>query len=315
MLRDAINRWLTRFLNQRIDRYERLHRNDTDLLKRHIRKGDVLLVEGDQRISAIIKHLTQSSWSHAALYIGDELVRRGGALSALAVEHFGEESEHLIVEALTEGVVVSPLVKYAEHNLRVCRPHRLRGSHLRTILDDAVRAIGWRYDMRNIVDLARHLVAASLMPRRLRRTALQFGSGAATEVICTSLIGRLFHRVGFPVLPSVSDLPDAESLEELQRGSWNPFRRWRARYSGVYRHRDPTLLTPRDFDMSPYFAIVKFNIVKQRGFDYGRIAWESGDAPAPAPVAPSDDPRPVLRLARGNGEEPAPARDRSPRRS
>jgi hypothetical protein len=310
LLRDAINRWLTRFLNQRIDRYERLHRNDTELLKRHIRKGDVLLVEGDQRISAIIKHLTQSSWSHAALYIGDELVRRGGALSALAVEHFGKEAEHLIVEALTEGVIVSPLVKYAEHNVRVCHPHRLRGPHLRIILDEAVRAIGWRYDMRNIVDLARHLAAVSLMPRRLRRNALQFGSGAATEVICTSLIGRLFHKVRFPVLPSVSELADAENAEDVHRGSWNPFRRWRARYSGVYRHRDPTLLTPRDFDLSPYFAIVKFNVVKQRGFDYGRIEWEESDASAAAPDAPVDDSRPALRLARSDREEPPPEHDR-----
>ena len=42
----------------------------------------------------------------------------------------------------------------------------------------------------------------------------------------------------------------------------------------MYRHRDPTLLTPRDFDLSPYFEIVKFNVIKQRGFDYERIEWE-----------------------------------------
>ena len=310
-MRGWITRWLTRFLNQRIDRSERLHHNDTNLLKRHIRKGDVLLVEGDQRISAIIKYLTHSSWSHAALYIGDELVRRGGALSTLAVEHFGDESEHLVVEALTEGVGVSPLVKYDEHNVRVCRPHRLRGPHLRIILDEAVRAIGWRYDMRNIFDLAYHSLAATLMPRRFRRHALQFGSGTSTEVICTSLIGRLFHSVGFPVLPSVSPPPDAEEAEEAQRSRWNPFRRWRARYSGVYRRRDPTLLTPRDFDLSPYFAIVKFNVVKQRGFDYGRIEWEETQQPAPTPDEPADGARPMLRLAKRTRQEPTPAHDRS----
>ena len=32
-----------------------------------IEPGDVLLVEGDNRISAIIKYLTQSTWSHSAL--------------------------------------------------------------------------------------------------------------------------------------------------------------------------------------------------------------------------------------------------------
>ena len=29
-----------------------------------------MLVEGDNRISAIIKYLTQSTWSHSALFVG-----------------------------------------------------------------------------------------------------------------------------------------------------------------------------------------------------------------------------------------------------
>ena len=54
--------------------------NDGDNLRRHIKKGDVVLVEGDQRVSEVIKYLTQSSWSHAAIYVGDELWRRNPAL-------------------------------------------------------------------------------------------------------------------------------------------------------------------------------------------------------------------------------------------
>src|SRR5947207_2647842 len=34
---------------------------------------DVLLVEGSTRISTAIKYLTQSTWSHAALYVGPQL--------------------------------------------------------------------------------------------------------------------------------------------------------------------------------------------------------------------------------------------------
>jgi hypothetical protein len=292
LLRAWINRRLTQFLNQQVSRYERLYHNDVDLLKRHIRKGDVVLVEGDQRISAIIKHLTHSSWSHAALYVGDELVRRGGALRKLALEAFGDEAEHLLVEALMEGVVVSPLVKYAEKNVRVCRPHRLRSQHLRSILDEAVSSIGWGYDMRNVLDLARHMVMAALMPQRYRHDVMQFGSGVATAVICTSLIGRLFHGVGFPVLPSVTPPAPSEEADGPQRSGWRLWRRSRASYSGVYRQRDPTLLTPRDFDLSPYFEIVKFNVIRQKGFDYERIEWHAGDeeelpAAAPASAAPS----------------------------
>ena len=56
----------------------------------------------------------------------------------------------------------------------------------------------------------------------------------------------------------------------------------------MYRRRDPTLLTPRDFDLSPYFEIVKFNVIRQRGFDYERIEWEESaeeELPAAAPAS------------------------------
>jgi hypothetical protein len=249
--------------------------NDLDQLKATIRKGDVLLVEGDQRVSAVIKYLTRSSWSHAVIYIGDELLRRGDDLKQGARETFGDDSDHLIVEALFDGVVASPLSKYIDFNIRLCRPHRLRSDHLKIILDEAVKAIGWRYDLRNILDLAVHLIYVSLLPGRHREKVLRFGSGASSQVICTSLLGQLFHKVGFPVLPSVT-YPTGSGGAEAPVGrrpwSWMSRRR-RALYSGLYRRRHPTLLTPRDFDLSPYFEIVKFSVVQERKFDYSRIEW------------------------------------------
>ncbi len=38
------------------------------LVEAALRPGDVLLVEGTSRLSSAIKYLTQSTWSHAALY-------------------------------------------------------------------------------------------------------------------------------------------------------------------------------------------------------------------------------------------------------
>ncbi len=40
-------------------------------LRAALRPGDVLLVEGGMKVSAAIKYLTQSTWSHAALYVGE----------------------------------------------------------------------------------------------------------------------------------------------------------------------------------------------------------------------------------------------------
>jgi hypothetical protein len=275
---------LARYMSEPIGHYDLRGRNDFDQLKSTIRKGDVLLIDGDQRVSSVIKYLTRSSWSHAVLYIGDELLRRDGDLKRRSRETFGDSADHLIVEALFDGVVVSPLEKYIDYNVRLCRPHRLRSDHLKIVLDDAVAAIGWRYDLRNILDLAVHLVFVSLLPGRHREQALRFGSGASSQVICTSLLGQLFHKVGFPVLPSVT-YPDGPGVGEgpVQKRRWSlyPFRR-RKRRVGLYRRRHPTLLAPRDFDLSPYFEIVKFNLVSESRFDYSRIEW------APEEVEPQD---------------------------
>jgi hypothetical protein len=94
-------------------------------------------------------------------------------------------------------------------------------------------------------------------------------------VICTSLLGQLFHKVGFPVLPSVT-YPEGSGAQEapIRRGRWSLFpRRRRNRHLGLYRRRHPTLLAPRDFDLSPYFQIVKFNLIPERKFDYSQIEW------------------------------------------
>jgi len=300
----GIRRWITDrlvgFLTDPLPGYEHRGWNDPEALRRQIRKGDVLLVDGDSRVSAMIKYLTQSSWSHSVFYIGDEMLRRGGEHAEQARQAFGEEAAHLLVEALPQGVVASPLSKYIDFNIRLARPHRLRAEHLQSILDDHVAAIGWRYDLRNIFDLARYLVPLSLIPSRLRRTALHFGSGVPTEVICSSLIGQIFQKVRFPILPAV-EFPDDAQTSVRRRGRLLRliFGYDSVRYTGIFHMRHPTLLTPRDFDLSPYFEIIKFNVITDGNFDYTRIQWakEQPEPPGKLPVAANDR----------EGEEPEPS--------
>ena len=47
---------LVGLLTEPLPDYERRGWNDPDALRRHIRKGDVLLVDGDSRVSAMIKY-------------------------------------------------------------------------------------------------------------------------------------------------------------------------------------------------------------------------------------------------------------------
>ena len=69
--------WLGRKLSQRLQRetpgQEPFVPPDQDALRRTLRPGDVLLVAGANKLSTAIKYLTQSTWSHAALYVGDVL--------------------------------------------------------------------------------------------------------------------------------------------------------------------------------------------------------------------------------------------------
>jgi hypothetical protein len=118
--------------------------------------------------------------------------------------------------------------------------------------------------------------------------------------MCSSLLGKLFGRVRFPILPQMDgpcagDAPGTGPTTLLRR----IFGYESEAYTGLFRMRHPTLLTPRDFDLSPYFETIKFNVVADGRFDYQRIQWvelegEPGDHPRPYGALPAPraaDPR------------------------
>lgn len=265
--RRVLAEWFVRQITRPRREYRRFVFNDPDRLKSRIRPGDVVLVDGDHRVSQVVKYLTMSSWSHSAIYIGSALLRDPARRLDLR-RLYGREARYLIVEVLLgEGVVVSPLVKYIDYNIRVCRPFGLTKEQLRTVLDYAIARVGFTYDRRNIFDLFRYLLPLKLIPMRLREEALHFGSGKETETICSSLLAEAFAAVGFKILP-----------EHVRRNAVTsgPLRRWlfgrptSRVYSGVLRTRHPSLCVPQDFDLSPYFDIVKFNARDPVRFDHVR---------------------------------------------
>src|ERR1700722_3369171 len=95
---DTVGKLIAGYLQKEVPGYEPFTPSDPEHLRGIIAPGDVLLVEGNNRISGIIKYLTQSTWSHAALYVG---VIDG------AVESDGEP--HVLIEAnIGEGVTSAP---------------------------------------------------------------------------------------------------------------------------------------------------------------------------------------------------------------
>jgi hypothetical protein len=259
--------WFVREITRSRREYRRFVFNDERRLKSHIRPGDVVLVDGDQRVSQAVKYLTMSPWSHSAMYVGSALLRDPANRQEIR-RRFGQEARYLIVEALVDqGVVISPLVKYIDFNIRICRPVGLTRERIETVLEHVLSRVGFTYDRRNIFDLFRYLLPLQLIPMRLREDALHFGSGRETETICSSLLAEAFDRIGHPILRMHIRRRAVVRGKLRQRIFGRPTRSVR---SGFLNARHPTLCVPQDFDLSPYFDVVKFNAREPIEFDYTR---------------------------------------------
>ena len=247
---DGIGRLLANYLEKPAQGYEPFTPTDPKALRETLRPGDVILVEGNNHISGVIKYLTQSTWSHAALYVGPI----GDRVTA-------DDEPLVLVEAnIGEGVVAAPLSKYARFHTRICRPTGLTDEDRARVCTYASERIGFDYDLKNIIDLMRYLLLMPI-PQRWRRRMMSLGSGHPTRIICSALIAQAFENVRYPILPKVTLLESEAAREEILE----------IRHSSLY--------APRDFDISPYFEVVKPTLV--RGFDYKAMAWL--DLPATDP--------------------------------
>ena len=239
-IKAAIGRALAHYLQKQRPDYVIFGATPPDKLRAALRPGDVLLVEGDRRISVAIKYLTHSTWSHAAFYTGDP----------------GAE----LIEAEAErGVHTSPLTDYVGLNTRICRPVNLSPADQAQVMAFMRGSIGKTYDLQNVFDLIRFLLPQPPVPRRWRRRLLALGSGDPTRAICSTLIAEAFEQVRYPILPDVKYEQDGAARREILH----------------IRHH--SLFTPRDFDLSPYFRIIKPTV--ESGFDYKMLRWVIGALP------------------------------------
>jgi Permuted papain-like amidase enzyme, YaeF/YiiX, C92 family len=208
---------LAGYLNQPIKRYEPFAISDPQRLAAALIPGDVLLVEGNRRISTAIKYLTQSTWSHAALYVGDF-----GGTGA------GVDAPTLIEADVERGVIAVQLTSVAGVNTRVCRPVGLESADRQRVCQYAIERLGLTYDLKNIIDLARYLLPVPPVPVCWRRRMLALGSGDPTRAICSTLIARAFQSVRYPILPRIErgalSGPDAREYGRTRDPSHSPLR-------------------------------------------------------------------------------------------
>ncbi len=252
---DRIGAGIAKILNKQTSGYEPYTPSDFNTLCRTLEPGDVLLVEGNQKVSAVIKYLTQSTWSHSAIFVGN----------ALPEPEDGSERPRLIEVNVGEGCVAVRLSNYQSFNTRICRPVGLTFEDRDQLVDFMISKIGLQYDTKNIIDLLRYLLPTPPVPVRWRRRMLAFGSGTPTRAICSSLIAQAFQEVQYPILPEVAP-------HEGHTGVKSAYSR-----KEILHIRHHSLFAPRDFDLSPYFRVVKPTI--EHGFDYKKLTW-SGEVSA-----------------------------------
>lgn len=260
---DGIGKLIARYLMKEAEGYAPFTPSNPKNLKKILRPGDVLLIEGNTHIAGVIKYLTQSTWSHAALVVDP--------IPGVS-EPDGEP--HVLIEAnVGEGVITAPLSKYVKYHTRICRPVGLSEEDRQRVCEYATERVGLGYDTKNIVDLMRYLIPLPV-PQRWRRRMLSLGSGDPSRVICSALIAEAFQSVRYPILPKITQTGSRSARREILH----------IRHSSLY--------APRDFDISPYFEVVKPTLVN--GFDYRKLNW-ADKSPPPPEVAGKDSPfQPVI---------------------
>jgi hypothetical protein len=147
---------------------------------------------------------------------------------------------------VSKGIIRSDITELVGYHTRICRPVGLSPEETDAVCYHAVSKLGGTYDLRNVFDLVRYLVPILPFPARHRRKLLAFGSGDPTKAVCSTLVAEAFESVNYPILPK---LGRAQRLHK----------------------RHFSLITPRDFDVSPYFKVIKPTI--ELGFDFRTFAW------------------------------------------
>ena len=114
---------------------------------------------------------------------------------------------------------------------------------------------------------------------------LAIGSGDPTKAICSTLIAEAFASIRYPILPeNISINGKTYGVAPYVQSEVEHIRR-----HGLY--------TPRDFDVSPFFEIIKPGL---DGFDYRTLVWQPAGVVINAANADATDDA---------MDQPAPARE------
>ena len=213
---EVLGTQLAKFLTREHVHNYAYYRISIDDIKSILKPGDVVLVEGQSRVSSAIQFITNSNWSHAAVFIGK-------------TDFFN----HCLIEVkAVDGCTYTDIDTYIHHNLRICRPIFLDKRKKKILINHLIKKIGSKYDLKNIIDLIRYIYPNPPIPKKFRRNLIGIGAGDPTKAICSSLIAEAFKEIDHPILPFKGKSKNI-----------------------IVRH--PSFCLPKDFDISPFFQVIK----------------------------------------------------------
>ena len=217
-------------------------------------------------VATLTQHLAKP---HNATYLGSGKIVE---LKALMEQHGAEEAafdvqlsprqqrnlEKELEADVIDGVRAVKLSKYAGQHTRICRPVGLSDEDREKLVSFMTGRLGMHYDIKNAIDLIRYLLPQPPVPVKWRRRMLALGSGDPTRAICSTLIAQAFQSIRYPILPEITVKEDCKDGEDCAQAE-------------IMHIRHHSLFTPRDFDISPYFRVIKPTL--EAGFDYKSLEW------------------------------------------
>jgi hypothetical protein len=150
-----------------------------------LKRGDVLLTDGNSRFAALIKCVTRSPWTHVSMYVGplDD----------------GPDPLCVVEADIAAGVRSIRLSELNALHVRVLRPVGLTDRDRYRLADWVVGRIGSEYDLAHAWGLLRNELRLRF-PDRFRAAPRKIAS-SATRFVCCSLLAHAFAWIGYPILP------------------------------------------------------------------------------------------------------------------
>lgn len=209
-----------------------------------LQPADVILVNGTAPADKRIKAITESQWSQALLYLGRLHDIKDPSLRAMASDYLPCQSntQLLLKVDLVHGVHLITLSELQDAQLRICRPSGLTDNEKQSVI---------RYSLSRLESHKKHawwpairllLVPWSLFPRHWRKPIFKLLAGRRLRRAVGGTVGDSFSFIQFPVLPLVKQESGGKTK--------------------LYRHY-PMVFYPSDFDLSPYFDVLKYPFADQ----------------------------------------------------